>query len=202
MLRLQLPSCHSGHRTMRVLRHNHRDERRMQRILVGGVSGAGKTTFARELSERLSLPFSEVDAMFHGPGWTVSPEFEQDVEAATDLPSWILDSYGYSVVQDRLWTCADTLIWLDYPRWQIMPRVILRSIRRAVTREVLWNGNVDTFRAWGEATHPVRWAWTQHGPRRARVEELVGQACYGHLSVVRLRSIRAARAWLDAVGSE
>lgn len=53
-----------------------------QRILVAGTSGSGKTTLAARIGERLHLPHVEIDALFHGPGWTVRPTFETDVRWA------------------------------------------------------------------------------------------------------------------------
>jgi|SRR5438105_4840170 len=40
------------------------------KIAVLGTSGSGKTTVARELARGLGLPHVELDALFHGPGWT------------------------------------------------------------------------------------------------------------------------------------
>src|SRR5207247_4580735 len=37
------------------------------RVNVKGISGSGKTTFSRELAERLSVPYLELDAIHHGP---------------------------------------------------------------------------------------------------------------------------------------
>ncbi|GHD83281.1 hypothetical protein CLV85_1985 [Salinibacterium amurskyense] len=38
----------------------------------------------------------------------------------------------------------DDLVWLDLPFFRTtLPRVIRRTIRRAVRREELWNGNVE-----------------------------------------------------------
>ena len=48
----------------------------MRRLLVGGLTGSGKSTPARVLSVRLGLPYTEVDGLFHGPGWVRLPTFE------------------------------------------------------------------------------------------------------------------------------
>jgi adenylate kinase family enzyme len=167
----------------------------MQRILVGGISGSGKTTMAKRISTRLNLPFVEIDSLFHGPGWTVRPEFIEDVKHVTDQPAWVIDSYGYSIVRDILLSKADTLIWLDYPRWQIMPRVVRRSFQRAFTKKVLWNGNIETFKSFMQPEHPVRWAWTQHGPRRKLISDLLIDPSYKHIQVIRLKDTRTARKW-------
>ncbi len=41
----------------------------MQRILVMGSSGSGKSTFARRLSEITNIPAVSLDALFWKPGW-------------------------------------------------------------------------------------------------------------------------------------
>ena len=43
----------------------------MRRVaIVASASGSGKTTLGRELALRLDVPFHELDALNHGPGWT------------------------------------------------------------------------------------------------------------------------------------
>lgn len=37
---------------------------------------------ARQVAARLEVPYRELDALFHGPGWTRRPEFVDDVTAA------------------------------------------------------------------------------------------------------------------------
>ena len=56
----------------------------MRRVAVVGTSGSGKSTFARALAERMGVPFTELDSLHHGPGWTeASPEeLRARVEAA------------------------------------------------------------------------------------------------------------------------
>ena len=65
----------------------------MPRIAVIGTSGSGKTTVARELARRHGVPYVELDALNHGPGWTETPdeEFQRRVAAVTDGSGWVVD---------------------------------------------------------------------------------------------------------------
>ena len=51
----------------------------MQRVLVMGSSGSGKSTFARRLSAMTGIPTVSIDALFWKPGWIESgrDEFER-----------------------------------------------------------------------------------------------------------------------------
>ena len=48
----------------------------MQRVLVMGSSGSGKSTFARRLSDMTGIPFVSLDALFWKPGWVESDTAE------------------------------------------------------------------------------------------------------------------------------
>lgn len=168
----------------------------LKRVLVGGIPGAGKSTLARRLAARHDLPYVEMDALFHGPGWTERPTFVEDVAAAIGQERWVIDSVGYASVRDLVWDRADTLVWLDLPRWQVMPRVVRRTVRRVVLRTELWNGNREGPGAWRDPEHPVRLAWSEHGSRRAMVAERVADPRWAHLEVHHLRSAREVRRWL------
>jgi shikimate kinase len=37
--------------------------------VIASASGNGKTTLGREIAQRLRVPFIEMDALVHGPGW-------------------------------------------------------------------------------------------------------------------------------------
>ena len=59
----------------------------MRRILVTGITGAGKTTLARAVAGRLEIPFHEMDALaLCGPGWQENPRLLQDVDAISARP--------------------------------------------------------------------------------------------------------------------
>jgi adenylate kinase family enzyme len=115
----------------------------MRRVSVVGVSGSGKTTLARTLADRLSTPLVELDGLMHQPGWQPRPdaEFIEEVERATSQPAWVVDGNYRQVIEGTVWQRADTVVWLDLPRLTVMRQLIARTVRRAVTREVLWNGN-------------------------------------------------------------
>jgi adenylate kinase family enzyme len=171
----------------------------MRKVLVGGITGTGKSTLARQVAARLGLPFHEMDALFHGPGWVPRPTFEAEVERITAGAAWVFDSHGYPQVRDLVWSRADTVIWLDYPRRIVMSRVLRRSFARATYDRELWNGNREGFRDWVSADHPVRWAWSQFDNRRADLTARARDPAYGQVSVIRLRHPRDTREWLAAL---
>ncbi|QQM45657.1 P-loop NTPase family protein [Streptomyces liliifuscus] len=169
----------------------------MQRILVAGITGAGKTTMAQALSARLRLPFHEMDSLvFNGPDWAVDPDLHQQVAKIAAAPAWIFDSFGHPEVRDLLWTSADTVIWLDYPRAVVMPRVLRRSLRRTLLRERVFGGNVETLSSWFSGDHPAWSSWTQYEARRAEINRRTTDPRFAPLNVVHLRSPREATAWL------
>jgi adenylate kinase family enzyme len=167
-----------------------------RRILVAGSTGSGKSTMARELAARLGLPYTEMDALFHGPGWVPRPTFEADVEAVVAAPAWVLDSMGYESVRDLVWSRGETLVWLDFSRPLVMTRLLRRSFDRAANRRELWNGNSEGFRDWLSPEHPIRWAWTTFAARRALMLTRIADPRWSQLAVVRLRSPRDASAWV------
>ena len=168
---------------------------RPRRVLVAGTSGAGKTTLAGRVAEVLGVPHVEIDALFHGPGWTPRPSFEQDVHRFSAGPAWVTE-WQYDSVRAHLLERADLLVWLDLPRAVVMAQVVRRTAVRRLRRQVLWNGNVEpplrTF--FTDPEHIVRWAWTSHRANAARVGALTRQR--PEVPVVRLRSHDEARRWL------
>jgi adenylate kinase family enzyme len=118
----------------------------MQRVSVVGNSGSGKTTIAAELARLIGAPHLELDSVFHQPGWVPlpEPEFRTRVTELIAAPRWVVDG-NYSAVRDLVWSRADTVVWLDLPRWQVMRQVVGRTVRRAARRAELWNGNVEPW---------------------------------------------------------
>ena len=171
---------------------------RPARILVAGVSGSGKTTLAARIGELLDVPHTEIDGLYHGAGWTVRPEFEAEVDAFTSQESWVAE-WQYSSMRRLLAERADTVVWLDLPYPVVLTRVVRRTLRRRVRREVLWNGNVEpplhTF--FTDPQHVVRWSISTRNLNRERVPTLAD--AHPHLTVVRLRRRRDVDRWVRDV---
>jgi adenylate kinase family enzyme len=169
---------------------------RPQRILVAGTSGAGKTTVARALSDRLQIPRVDIDGLYHGPGWVPRPEFDADVAAFVATDAWVTE-WQYSAARPLLLARADLLVWLDLTRPQVLAQLVPRTLRRRLRRVELWNGNVEPplWTILTERDHILRWAWRTHPKTAARVRTVL--ASPDPPVVVRLRSRREVNAWLD-----
>ncbi len=163
-------------------------------VVIASASGCGKTTVGRVLARRLDVPFVELDALNHGPGWTeaTADELRKRLGPVLSSESWVIDGSYREKLGDLVLGAADTVLWLDLPRRVWLPRLLRRSIGRIVRREELWNGNRETFRnAFVGRDALIPYALRGYAARRRRYP--VGLA---GLHVVRLRSQREVDAWL------
>src|SRR5690349_3028678 len=86
----------------------------MKKILVIGSGGAGKSTFAKQLSAILHLEVLHLDALYWQAGWveTPKPEWKQRVTELLAGDAWIMDG-NYSGTLDIRMQACDTVIFLD-----------------------------------------------------------------------------------------
>ena len=99
----------------------------MQRVLVIGISGAGKSTFARALAAKTGLPLIHLDKEFWQPGWTETPRpaWRSKVAELAQRERWIMDgNYGASL--DLRLPRADRVVWFDYPTHVCLRRILWR----------------------------------------------------------------------------
>lgn len=101
----------------------------MRRIAVVGCAGAGKSTFARQLGERLGMPVTHLDTLFWRPGWRETPkdEWRETMQRLVREDAWLIDGNYGGTLDERL-RRADTVIYLDMPRRLCLWRVLKRSM--------------------------------------------------------------------------
>jgi adenylate kinase family enzyme len=164
----------------------------MQRIAILGCSGGGKSTLARDLSQRLSLPLVHLDALHWLPGW-----IERDDAAFRALQAqavagdrWVIDG-NYTQTLDLRLPRADTILILDRSRLLCLWRVTWR-----------WLTHLGRTRAdMGEGCpEKVDWAFVQFiwsYPRRVAPRRDAAIARYGaHAAIYRLTSDAAIRRFI------
>lgn len=107
----------------------------MQRILVLGSSGSGKSTFSRRLGQLLEIEVIHLDSHYWQPNWVASSEKEwaRKLDQLLRKPAWIMDGNYPSSLDLRL-SFADAAVFLDLPRWLCLWRCV-RRLRRN------WGGN-------------------------------------------------------------
>ncbi|MGZ3655766.1 MAG: hypothetical protein ACXVCS_09430, partial [Bdellovibrionota bacterium] len=65
----------------------------MNRILITGNAGSGKSTFSKLLAKQTQLPRHGLDSIVWKTGWKKAPEEErrEKIEALLADPAWIIE---------------------------------------------------------------------------------------------------------------
>ncbi len=166
--------------------------KKVSRINVVGTSGSGKSSFARALALRLSIPYIELDHLFWRPNWQMppDPDFFPKVAEALAGNEWVLDG-NYTRTIPIKWERVQMVIWLDYPFPTTLFRAVKRALNRAWTKVELWEGtgNRESFRASFFSKDSIIW-WTikTHRSVRQRYEQVLADPKYSSIEFVRLRN--------------
>ena len=108
----------------------------INKIMVIGCCGAGKSTLSFKLAEHFDLPLFHLDRLYWKSGWVESEmdEWKTKHQEVIEKPQWIIDGNYKSTIKERL-ELADLVICMDMPRWQSLWGIIKRRIQyRGKTR--------------------------------------------------------------------
>lgn len=102
----------------------------MNRVMIVGQPGGGKSWLAREIGARTGLPVHHMDMIHWQPGWVERDKAEKIamVRTVEAQNTWILEG-GLSATHDTRLSRADTLIVLDTPLTLRIWRVFARTLR-------------------------------------------------------------------------
>ena len=169
-----------------------------------GATRSGKSTFAHRLARSLDVAFVELDALFWESDWTPTPPdiFRARAEEATRATAWVVAG-NYHHVRDIVWPRAEAIVWLDYALPLVFWRLTVRTVRRAVTREVLWSGNRENLgehlMLWSERSL-YHWLLKTYWRYKREYPRLFARPEHAHIEIVRFRAPREAERWLRSSG--
>jgi uridine kinase len=106
------------------------------KIHILGGAGSGKTTIAKRLSVRLSIPHYDLDDIYWNPAkekYIKQPAClrDQQLAQAVEENAWIIEGV-YWTWTAIVFDASDIIIFLDVPLWLRQARVIKRYFRNKI----------------------------------------------------------------------
>jgi adenylate kinase family enzyme len=156
----------------------------VERVVIVGSGGAGKSTLAVRLGRALDLPVIHLDREYWQAGWVgrSDEEFDARLEELLARPRWIMDG-NFGRTMARRFAAADTIVMLDLPAWRCTWRALQRALKhRGRTRPDMAPGCPERI-----DLEFLRWIWDYPRRSRPRVMQTIEAARQGRRVVI-LRS--------------
>lgn len=158
----------------------------MERVVILGTSGAGKSSVARILGDAYHLPHVDLDELTTGTYPPVTGEaFVRRVREVVAQPHWIIDGDYQRTLRDLVLARAEVAVWLDLPLRVSLARMWRRTFHHART------GARPLYTALSRwVAHEI----LSHLQRRFTMQSRL--SAHPNLRVVHLRTQRQVDAWL------
>jgi adenylate kinase family enzyme len=158
------------------------------RIAIVGLPGAGKTTLARQLAQPLSRPYIELTRLRWQSGWVkvANSHLQARIAYALQGETWIVEgTYRQIYYVNPEWITL--MLWLDYPRYVILRRLIRRTLWRWLTHTEFSPGNYEHLGRLIGRDSVVAAVWRNHRHARHTFTQQASSGMYTTIPVVRLR---------------
>lgn len=103
----------------------------MDKILIIGLQGSGKSTFANKLGKKLKREVIHLDSIYYKSGWqrrhTTKDEWKETVRSLVSQDKWIIDGQYTSSLMIRI-PRADTIIFFNFNKFLCFYRIFKRAI--------------------------------------------------------------------------
>ena len=158
----------------------------MERIIIIGCGGAGKSTLARQLGEKLKLPVVHLDRLFWRAGWVQvsQEEFDAQLQAELVKDKWIMDGNFNRTIPQRVEKC-DTIIYLDFNRFTCLWGVAKRFVTHiGKVRPDMGEGCPEKV-DW----EFLKWIWNFNREKRESYYRILNEATHAQTIVLKNRKM-------------
>jgi len=167
----------------------------MRKVFIIGICGAGKSTLARQLSQKIEFPVIHLDQYYWKSGWVTQEkkDFENKVKELSKQESWIMDG-NYSSTFNIRFAQADTLIVLDYSRYM----AIFRSTKRIISYYGKSRPDMSSNCPERFDLDFYKYMWKFNKQHKPRTDQAIKD--YGsNLNIYRFKQPKEAQAFLDSL---
>ena len=163
----------------------------MERVIIIGCGGAGKSTLAQKMGQKTGLPVVHLDKLFWKPSWVESTpeEIDEKIRQELDKPQWIMDGNFNRTLPMRV-ARADTVIYLDFSRMACLLGVLKRVLTTyGKVRPDMGEGCPERI-----DFEFLKWVWNYNKNKRERNYRLLNEA--EHAETIVLKNRRAVKKFL------
>ena len=172
----------------------------MKKIIVIGTSASGKSTLAKQISQKCKIPYVQLDQLFWGPNWSESSDedFFRKIIEHTKEPEWVVDG-NYARTSHLTWPNADTIIWIDLPFWLTLYQSFKRGIYRGLSKNELWpgTGNRESLKRFFSKDSVFLWMLKTYYPNRTKYLRIMREPKFSHLQFIHLKSRKEIKEFLE-----